>query len=204
MRALSRDVPEPMERLVDRMMAKEPSRRFDSYDELLAALRAARPGARRHIGFWKRGAALGLDALVIGALALAVGWFAAPVAAAYFLVAHARWGATLGKRALKLRVTDARGAPLGWRAAAIRLAVFAWGPLAWGALGAFVYLLHRDQRVSFTLGRLTLRELWLPFAYASIAAAIFVAYLGGFILAAFHPERRALHDLVARTEVTQR
>jgi uncharacterized RDD family membrane protein YckC len=30
---------------------------------------------------------------------------------------------------------------------------------------------------------------------------VFIAYLGGYLLAAFHPQRRALHDLAAGTEV---
>ena len=47
-------------------------------------------------------------------------------------------------------------------------------------------------------------EAWLPLLYASIAAAIFVAWLGGFILAAFHPQKRALHDLMAKSEVVHR
>ncbi len=200
-RARSPQTPETVERLVDRMMAKEPSDRFDDYDQLLTALRATRPGVKRHIGFWKRGAAVGIDLALLGALGWLVGWLALPLAAAYFIVAHAAWGRTAGKWLLGLRVTARDGEKLGWRRAAIRFAVFAWGPIGWGALGALVYLVHRQERITFTLGKLTLKELWLPLGYGSVAAAIFVAFIGGFILAAFHPQKRALHDLAAGSEV---
>jgi uncharacterized RDD family membrane protein YckC len=200
-RAISPETPETIERLIARMMAKEPSQRFGSYAELLTAMRAARPGAREHSGFWKRGAALGLDAVLVGGLALILGWWTLPLAAIYFIVGHALWGRTVGKLLLRLQVVASGGGALGWRAALIRFGVFAWGPFAWGALAAIVYFLHRGQRISFTLGRLTLTEAFLPLLYVSIAAAIFVAHLGGFILAAFHPQKRALHDLSAKSEV---
>jgi uncharacterized RDD family membrane protein YckC len=41
----------------------------------------------------------------------------------------------------------------------------------------------------------------LPVIYASLAGTIFVGWLGGFLLAVFHPGKRALHDLLARTAV---
>jgi uncharacterized RDD family membrane protein YckC len=202
-RSLVPEAPEAIERLVDRMMAKEPSRRFADYDELLSAMRAARPGERGHT-FWKRGAALGVDALIFGALSLVVGWFALPIAAIYWLVAHARFGQTAGKLLFKLHVVGPDGNRPSWRAAGLRFLVFAWGPLAWGALGGVVFLLHRSEQISFVLGKLSWRQAWLPLVYASIAAAIFVLHLAGFLLAAFHPQRRALHDLVAKTDVVQR
>jgi uncharacterized RDD family membrane protein YckC len=200
-RSLVPEVPETVERLIARMMAKEPSQRFPSYEELLAALRAARPGAREHSGFWKRGAALGIDVALLSTLSLLLGWWTAPLAAAYFVGGHVLSGRTVGKWLLKLRVVAAGGGALDWRSAVVRFAVFAWGPLAWGALSAVVYFVHRGQRITFTMERLTLSEAFLPLLYASIAAAIFVAHLGGFILAAFHPQKRALHDLVGKTEV---
>jgi uncharacterized RDD family membrane protein YckC len=203
-RSLARETPENVERLVDRMMAKDRTRRFASYDDLLVAMRAARPGAREHSGFWKRGAALGIDLAIFAALWLVLGWWALPLASIYFVAGHALWGRTAGKLLLRLQVLSAKGDKLGWRSALVRFAVFAWGPLAWSALAALVYFLHRGQHISFTLGKLTVREAWLPLLYASIAAAIFVAQLGGFLLAAFHPQKRALHDLAAGSEVVHR
>jgi len=62
-----------------------------------------------------------------------------------------------------------------------------------------VYFLYRDQRVAFRLANLTLSQLALPALYVALATAILVAYLGGFLLVAFHPRRLALHDILART-----
>jgi uncharacterized RDD family membrane protein YckC len=83
----------------------------------------------------------------------------------------------------------------------VRFVAASWGILAWGALVTVIYVLHRNERVAFQMANLTLRELALPLLYSGLAAVVFVGYLGGFLLAAFHPQRRALHDLVARTEV---
>ena len=46
-----------------------------------------------------------------------------------------------------------------------------------------------------------MRELGLPLLYVGLAAVIFVGYLAGFLLAAFHPRRLALHDVLCGTEV---
>jgi uncharacterized RDD family membrane protein YckC len=203
-RALVPEAPEAIERLVDRMMAKEPSRRFENYAGLSAALRAARPGGREHIGFWRRGAALGLDGALLGVLGLILGWFALPLMVAYFIVGHALWGRTVGKWLLGLRVTNWEDRAIGWRASALRFAAFAWGPLVWGALAATVFFLYHDERFSFTFDKLHWKQLWWPLFYVSIAAAVFVAQLAGFLLAAFHPQKRALHDLAAKTDVIHR
>ena len=45
------------------------------------------------------------------------------------------------------------------------------------------------------------RQLGVPLAYTALAGAIFVTYLGGFLLAVFHPQKRTLHDLLAGSEV---
>ncbi len=202
LRALRPDVPESMERLIDRMMAKDPRNRFASYDELLAAMEAALPGRREHTGFWMRGVALAVDLGIIGLTSLLIGPWSLILAALYFVLMHRFLGQTAGKWLLKLQVTDRDGKPLDWKAAGIRFAVFAWGPIAWTSIMAVVYYLHRDTRVSFVVGELKWRSLWQPLVYLGLGAIIFLAYLGGFLLAAFHPKKTALHDLLARTEVT--
>src|SRR5262249_34060413 len=53
-RSLAADVPAALEHVVGRMMAKEPSARFATYDELIAALESTRPGQREHSGFFAR------------------------------------------------------------------------------------------------------------------------------------------------------
>ena len=120
---------------------------------------------------------------------------------AYFILCHRLTGQTLGKRILRLAVTDRRGGRLSWKRASLRFVAFAWGPIAWTLLGASIYFGHRGERVSFELSGLTRQQLIEPLLYVGIAAVIFVAYLSGFLLAAFHPKKLALHDLLSKTEV---
>jgi uncharacterized protein len=54
------------------------------------------------------------DAVAIGFLVLFTAWFN------YFAFAEWRWGQTIGKSVLRLKVTMESGEPLGWNAAAIR------------------------------------------------------------------------------------
>jgi uncharacterized RDD family membrane protein YckC/predicted Ser/Thr protein kinase len=204
LRALVPDVPEPVERLVDRMMAKDPKHRFATYDDLIAAMEAALPGRREYTGFWTRGMALGIDLVLCGAAIALLKLWALPLVFAYFLLMHRLLGFTAGKWLLGLRVTDRDGKPLDWKAAAIRAGVFAWGPLAWGALGTAIYFWHRHDTILFTVSALKWEHVARPLIYAGAGAIVFLAYLGGFLCAAFHPKKHALHDLVAKTEVTYR
>ncbi len=202
LRALVPDLPESVERVIDRMMSKDARNRFKNYDDLIGALEGALPGRREYTGFWTRGIALGIDLVMVGAMCFAIGLWALIPTAAYFLLLNRYRGQTLGKWILKLRITDRDGDPLSWKATAIRFAVFAWGPIVWAGSGAVIYYLHRNDKISFTLSQLTLDKLWQPLLYIGLTAFIFLAYLGGFLLAAFHPKKHALHDLVARTEVS--
>jgi serine/threonine protein kinase len=156
-RQFAPDVPEALERILERMMAKLPADRFADYDVLIAALEAARPGARTLSGFRQRALALAIDIVPLAVVAWFAGAWALLAATLYFVLGHRLFGRTLGKWALGLRVTDRMGKRLSWKTAFLRFAASAWG--------------------------------------------LIVAYLSGFLVAAFHPQRRALHDLLAGTEV---
>jgi uncharacterized RDD family membrane protein YckC len=203
-RSLVPDIPERLQKVVERMMAKTPGDRYASYDELLTALEAARPHERELSGFKSRAVAMLADLTPFVVLAYFLGVWIAPAVAAYFIVCHRLTGQTLGKRMLRLAVTDGSGARLTWKAAALRFVAFAWGPIAWTLLGGTIFLLHRKDRVTFTLGSLTSQQLVEPLLYVGVAAVIFVGYLSGFLVAAFHPKKLALHDLLCKTEVRYR
>ena len=83
----------------------------------------------------------------------------------------------------------------------MRFLAFAWGPLGIASLAGLVFFVHRRDRVSFELGSLTSQQLFEPLLYLGLLAVIFVAYLAGFLVAAFHPKKLALHDLICGTEV---
>jgi uncharacterized RDD family membrane protein YckC len=200
-RQLVPEIPLAVERIVERMMAKHPADRFADYDQLIAALESARPGGAAGSGFRLRAIALAIDLVPLAVLTAFVGAWSMAAAAPYFILGHRLFGRTAGKAIFRLRVTDLQGQRITWKASVIRFAAAAWGFLAWAALLAVVYFVHRRQQVVFQMDRLTWRELGLPVLYTSVAAGVFIAYLGGYLLAAFHPQRRALHDLAAGTEV---
>jgi uncharacterized RDD family membrane protein YckC len=200
-RQLAPDVPLTVERIVEQMMAKLPAARFPDYDQLIAALEAARPGGASTSGFRVRALSWLVDLVPLVVLGAVAGPWTIAAAAPYFILGHRLFGRTLGKWVLGLRVTDLGGQRIGWKAAFLRFAVAAWGFFAWAGLAGAIYLVHRREQVVFRMDGLTWRQLGLPVLYTGLAAGIFIAYLGGFLLAAFHPQRRALHDLAAGTEV---
>jgi uncharacterized RDD family membrane protein YckC len=201
LRDLNPQVPQAVARIVERMLAKKPDERFADYDQLIAALEAARTPRRELGGMGARGIALGIDTFLLLVGAYFVSLWVLPLAFAYSVLFHRLLGQTPGKWLLGIRVESATGGRIGWKAAAIRFAAFAWGPLAWVLLMALVYTVHGNQRVSFQLSKLTLSELAIPIVYIALATLILVGYLAGFLLVAFHPKRQALHDILAKTLV---
>lgn len=193
--------PLALARIVDRMMAKKPDERFPNYDELIAALEAARAPRRELGGMGARGIALGIDSLLLSVAAFFLQGWVLPLALAYFVLFHRLLGQTPGKWLMGIRVESPTGTHITWKSSLIRFAALAWGPIAWTLLGLLVYTLHAHERVSFTLAKLTWSQLAIPVAYIALATAILVGYLAGFLLVAFHPKRQALHDILAKTLV---
>jgi len=120
---------------------------------------------------------------------------------AYFILLHKLLGQTLGKLLLRLKVTDLDGRKLTWKAAALRFATFAWGPALWLLTGVIVYAVIKNTHVSFTLAKLHGRDLVVPGIVIGLLGLTFLGYLGGLVLAAFHPQKRALHDLASGSQV---
>ncbi|HEY3357747.1 MAG TPA: protein kinase [Polyangia bacterium] len=202
LRAVRPEVPLGVERVVERMMAKDPQNRFLGYDELIAALERALPGRQEYSGFWARSMAAGIDWTLVLVLAIFIGRWAFLAGAAYFILLHRLTGQTLGKWLLKLQVVDVAGERIAWRAAGLRFLTYAWAPILWGISGVVLYMLVAHTRVSFRLAELTGKELVTPALILGGYGATLLGYLGGLLLAAFHPQKRALHDLAAGTQVT--
>jgi len=112
----------PVDRLLDRMMAKRPEERFESYDELIAALDRVSP--RRRVRMSVRAAAFLLDWILVASIVqfiLRAGdpnatndSLAAHVAIVvafvmYVTFAHARFGRTLAQQGLGLEVVSSGG-----------------------------------------------------------------------------------------------
>jgi len=148
---------------------------------------------------WKRLAAIVYDALLVVAIVMVVGlvaqfatggqlvdthgqvtvWWYRPlqglVVGAYFLWSWTRGGQTLGMRPWRIRVSDAQGATVNWQRGLARLVVAAL-PLA----------------------------LLAVYPLTSVKAALWAPVIGWAIWllpSFFDGRRRAIHDMVARTEI---
>jgi uncharacterized RDD family membrane protein YckC/predicted Ser/Thr protein kinase len=201
-RANHPDVTEEVERVIDRMMSKDPKDRFANYEELIDALERARPGQRAYTSFWTRVLATGIDVGILGAAAVGLRLWSLPLWPAYFIVMHRLFGQTLGKRVLRLQLTSHKGERPSWKMASLRFLYAAWAPLAWSIAAVIVYFVHRHDAISFQLSSLKARQLVEPLLYVGLSALLLLGWLSGFLVAAFHPRKQALHDLLAGTEVT--
>jgi uncharacterized RDD family membrane protein YckC len=185
-----------LDELCDRMMAKRREDRFDSYDDLLAALERLSAAQSRPAGFWVRAFAAMFDLMVVLLLSIPITALRVDDVAAFLLVGApyaiwptARWGKTLGKKVLQLEVAPSdRAGPLGLRRALLRFAV---------QLGPTYVLIGAAELVEALGGSGT----WADAIAVSLAVlGMAVPFLLG-ITTAFMPDKRALWDRVAHTRV---
>lgn len=134
---LSRDV----DAVLAKMCAKDPDERPASMDEVIALFESLRPRTLRAAPLAARAAALAIDLTYVGtvvAAAMFVTWnllgqhtlenwldeITGEIAGFVFLLlVEARWGVSLGKRALNLRLARADGTPPGLREHLVRFVV---------------------------------------------------------------------------------
>ena len=182
----------PIDALCERMMAKLPDDRFQSYDELLAAIdEALRPAPR----IVPRVAAFALDVIVVGALGSPFWNHLAPalrlsiglgVLGTLFAVCTGLFGRTPGMMALSLELVRKGGGKVGIVRAALRAAA-QLGPAVIAAL-----LLNW----SFTSHFYVVQLAFLMLFYGPLIATGAVIMLDW--------ERRTLGDFVAGTRVRYR
>lgn len=200
LRAAAPAVPPQLAAIVERLMQKKREKRFATYDELIAALEAAAPNVAPPAGFAIRAAASVID-LAIGAALIG---FTGPIGGALYAVvlaaAQAWRGQTLGKYLVRIRVECMDGARLTLGRSAMRLALAGWLPVYW----AFVILLTRGKHDLFEGIRSAaqtddLRGFLTAFVVEHVLFSFLYAVSLG--LAAVHPDKRAVHDLVVRSRV---
>lgn len=171
----------------------------------------------RYATFWQRFAAMWIDFAVVLPLGVVHAWLdslskvaaltlAVPVAAlywAYVIYCHGRWGQTIGKHVMGIRVVHITGERIGWRGAWLRSCVdVALGGL--GVVGTLVALtaikdvdyygvgwMQRAQNVN------ALVPSWLR--WTNVAGQIWV--WGELISMLTNEKSRALHDFLAGTVV---
>jgi len=139
--AIRADVPESFDRVLARMCAKNPADRPQSMDEVAALFEELRPRPMPAASLAARAAALAVDLACVGTLEAAaifvvwqvLGWKTfenwldeitlTAAALIFLLVVEARWGRTLGKRAVGLRLVRDDGSRPGLAAHLVRFVV---------------------------------------------------------------------------------
>ena len=195
-------LPYSLVRIIERLCSKQAQDRYVSYDELLEALEAAKPKETHKAGFWVRGVALFIDLVIAGLFIGVVGWVGFALQLIYWSYATGRWGKTLGKHLMNLRVVRLNGRRLGFGRAAGRTIALLWQPLLVGMI-----ILFTEGSASFIEAveymqptHVETFKSWLIAAAVS-NGLISILYFMGLGMAAFHSRGQALHDLVAGSQV---
>ena len=226
LRDFNAHVPPRFRDIIARMMAKSPADRFASYDELLEALEAARSKSAQPAGFLVRGVAMTIDVLPWLFLTQINDWLLLgfPI---YLAIAHGLSGRSLGKMLFRLKVVDEHGERPSWPRALARAGIFAWvlfGVLAISgvskvAFGTSQLGMHvkrdtikvsagsQDYEGDRDVANLQLASKegepvpQLAVVLIAFTAALFALWLAGLLIAGFDPQKRALHDRIAKTKV---
>jgi len=157
-------------------------------------------------GFWIRVTAMLIDMVVYLPLALlAVYAMLSAKSFALYLVAaipffiykplmESRYGATLGKRALRIRVVDAQGSNLNLLAAYLRF--FPW--LVWGGLSVVTTYCAFQAEEFQTVTTVREMGLWMKqFPSSRVSSSLNGIFLALMLPAAYTERKQAVHDMVA-------
>ena len=197
------ELPARLATIVERVMAKQAADRYASYDELIAALEAAAPETIEYAGFWTRGAAAAIDAVLGSLLITFLSWPGLVVYLAYVTIAHAYRGQTLAKYVLRIQVQRLDGGRLGLLRSLARTVAQLWLPVllslfvVWTKglteLKGSIVKLDELAGVESIVGALIVSQLVLTLLYAA-----------GFLLAAAQRQKRAVHDFIVGSRVIYR
>jgi uncharacterized RDD family membrane protein YckC len=169
--------------------------------------------------FWQRFGAMWIDFFVLLPFIVLTGWaqsFSKAVAIglllptsafflAYHIYCHGRYGQTIGKRVMGIRVSRLSGEPIGWREAWLRSSVDVVFAIL-GAVSSFIALMTISDADYYGIGWLQRAQnlavcepAWLN--WSATASTIWV--WSEIIVMLFNSQRRALHDFIAGTIVIQ-
>ncbi|MGZ3418034.1 MAG: protein kinase domain-containing protein [Polyangiales bacterium] len=198
-----KDVPPKLAAIIDRLMEKKPASRYETYEDLLADLEAAAPATIAYAGVWARGAANAVDCLIAGMLVAALGWIGLAIHLAHVVIGQWLWGRTVGKWMMSIHVERTDGSKLSLGRSFARTIAALWLPFLIGGLTlATKGTSHLLNIVEHLQPKESAEMKSILLAIAISHGLLTVLWLSGLLLAAFHPERRALHDLLAGTRVT--
>jgi uncharacterized RDD family membrane protein YckC len=198
-------VPHALSTIVERLTKKDPKDRFATYDALIAALEAAAPQAVTYAGVTTRAAALGIDAVIAATLVAFLGPAGLFVHLVYVTVGHAVFGQTFGKYLLNIEVRRLGGGRIGLARSVARTLVAMWLP---ALVGVVILLTQGRHHLAEAIARMKPSELSdfrgvvVAFAVSNVLLTLLYAVSIG--IAAFHPQKRAVHDFLGSSEVVYR
>ena len=195
-------VPGSLRRIIHKLLEKKPEDRYDDYDDLIDAIQDAAPGRSPHAGFWIRVAAVMIDSIVAGLLIALLGWPGAIIHLVHVTVGHVVRGQTIGKYLVRIRVLRADGAKLGWGRSIARTLIALWMPIV---LSAMILSTEGFEGLTTTIEQLRFGEMG---RVQDVLLAILVGngilsllYGAGLALAAFHRQKKTVHDLLVDSSV---
>tara|TARA_B100001750_G_scaffold107448_1_gene84923 strand:- start:533 stop:2032 length:1500 start_codon:yes stop_codon:yes gene_type:complete len=198
-------IPPKLARVIARLLAKDPADRYPDHDALIDALKAAAPERAPYAGFWIRATATLLDTIVAGVLIALLGWWGMILHLVHVTAGHATRGQTLAKYLLKIQVRRTDGHRLGWGRALARTVLSLWMPLV---VGMAIFAAYGFDGVVTTIEQLRIGEAGrMQTVILSLALGnglLSLLYGAGLALAAFHPQKRSVHDLITGTVVRYR
>ncbi|MEO7093409.1 MAG: protein kinase, partial [Polyangiales bacterium] len=202
LRTLVKDVPPKLAAIIERMMCKKAEERHATYDELIAELEAAAPEAVSYVGFWARGVTGALDLVLAGALIAVLGWPGLVIHQIYVVIGTGLFGQTLAKWAMKAEVQRTDGRRLGLPRALARSIAALWMPILVGTLTLVTRGKDHLRAGIEKMGPTEIAELKSVLLAVYVSHAILtLLYFAGLALAAFHPKKRAAHDLLCDSQV---
>jgi len=113
------------------------------------------------------------------------------IAVAYSWILGALYGATIGKMAFEIAIVRRDGTPVGWGRALARTMAFWALPLAGYLISKWTIPFDEDGGLHFAAGCVT----------ALLSVSLFAAPFLASVVAAFDPEKRAVHDRICGTRV---
>jgi uncharacterized RDD family membrane protein YckC len=192
----------PFAAVVERLMAKEPKGRYASYAELVAALEAAAPTRVEPAGFWTRAVATVMDGAVASGLIGLLGWPGLVLHIAYVTVAQAYLGQTAAKYLLRIRVERQDGTRLGLGRSLARVVACMWLPFWFGGLTLSRSVVEFKDSVTQLAVLTAAKALVMPLIMGNLFLAL--VYGAGLAVAAFDPQKRAMHDMLVGSRVVYR
>jgi uncharacterized RDD family membrane protein YckC len=170
-----------------------------------------------YAGFWKRFPSMLIDSLVVLPVGILVIWLNSQskilamiillphsmMIHAYHVYFHARWGATIGKMALSIRVVKKSGESIAWREAILRSFVDIFLSIMMVA-ATFIALIKIPEAEYSSSNWMNRYHLQLAFSPTWIRWVIFASYIwfwSEVVVLLFNKKKRAFHDFIAGTIV---